>query len=79
MKTVKSFRGQSPDRRDAEDVSHKAGKLQPIRKSGKDRHSLYSELDEGEDEELDYRVRDSILDYFDDDEEPLDEEDPDEE
>lgn len=55
----------------AEDALKKPVKLPPIKKSGKERHYLYSELEEEEDLELDYRQRESILDYFDDGEEDL--------
>lgn len=54
----------------AEDALKKAVKLSPIKKSGKERHHLYSELDEEDDDmSLDYREKDSILDYFEDAEE----------
>lgn len=54
---------------DPDDVVRKPAKLEPARKSGKERHSLYGEL-EDDDDELDYRgKRESVLDYFDDEEE----------
>ena len=54
---------------DPDDAIRKPSKLDPIRKSGKERHSLY-DADNDEDEELDYRgKRESVLDYFDDGEE----------
>jgi hypothetical protein len=52
----------------AEEVSHKATKLPPLKKSGKERHSLYRELDQA-DEDDDLRLlnkRESALDYYDD-------------
>lgn len=51
-----------------DDVIRKPAKLEPARKNGKERHSIYSEIDGGDeaDEELDYRKRESVLDYFDD-------------
>ena len=73
MKTETNFRNQAAGSRDTEDLLRKAAKLDPIRKSGKDRHSLYSELDDEEDVELDYRKRESVLDYFDDGDEDTDE------
>lgn len=64
MKSNKEFRGKS-DNSDSGDLMKKAMKLEPIKKSGKERHSLYSDLDD--DEELDsYKKRESVLDYFDD-------------
>ena len=46
-----------------EDLLRKAAKLEPIKKSGKDR----IRIDDEDEEELDYRVkRESILDYYDD-------------
>jgi len=70
MKSEKNFRGRPDGHRDSEDL-RKAVKLDPIRKSGKERHSLYDELDEdAEAFELDtFRKRESILDYFDESEE----------
>lgn len=76
MKTTKDFRGRGNDF-GAEDSLKRAAKLDPIKKSGKERHVLYSQIDEEEDMEL-IRVRkkDSILDYFDDgDEEEVDQDD----
>ena len=67
MKQNKGLRTGHDD--NAEDALKKAVKLSPIKKSGKDKHYLYSELDDEDDMELDYRKRDSILDYFDDEEE----------
>ncbi len=56
---------------DSEDAIRKPAKLEPVHKSGKERHSLYDGLDD-EDEEPDYRSkRESVLDYFDDGEEDL--------
>lgn len=74
MKATKDFRGRS-DNFGAEDSVKRAAKLDPIKKSGKERHSLYSQLDEDEDLELiQVKKRDSILDYFDDGQEEEDDE-----
>ena len=64
MKTPKGIR-----EHDADEL-RKAKRLDPIRKSGKERHSLYRSIDEEDDEELMPR-RESVLDYLDegDDEE----------
>ena len=43
-------------------------RLEPMRKSGKERHSLYRSIDEEEEEELMPR-RESVLDYLDDQDE----------
>ena len=54
------------------DELRKAKRLDPIRKSGKERHSLYRSIDEEDDEDLlGTTRRESILDYLDegDDEE----------
>lgn len=76
MKSTKDFRPGS------EDTTKKATKLEPIRKSGKERHTLFKTLDQDdEDAELNaLRKRESILDYIDDgeEEEDLDDEDLDE-
>lgn len=77
MKATKDFRGRGGDF-GSEDSVKRAAKLDPIKKSGKERHALYSQIDEDEDMELlRVRKRDSILDYFDDGEEEddLDEDD----
>jgi hypothetical protein len=53
----------------AEEASHKATKLPPLKKSGKERHSLYRELDQADDEDEELRLlnkRESALDYYDD-------------
>lgn len=64
MKTQKGIR-----EHDADEL-RKAKRLEPMRKSGKERHSLYRSIDEEEEEELMPR-RESVLDYLDegDDEE----------
>lgn len=66
MKTPKGIR-----EHDADEL-RKAKRLDPIRKSGKERHSLYRSIDEEDDEDLlGTTRRDSVLDYLDegDDEE----------
>ena len=66
MKTPKGIR--EPDA----DELRKAKRLDPIRKSGKERHSLYRSIDEEDDENLlGTTRRESVLDYLDegDDEE----------
>ena len=64
MKTQKGVREQHSDE------LRKARRLEPLRKSGKERHSLYSTLDEDDDEAYTpYVKRESALDYFDEEEE----------
>ena len=66
MKTPKGIR-----EHDADEL-RKAKRLDPIRKSGKERHSLYRSIDEDDDENLlGTTRRESVLDYLDegDDEE----------
>ena len=66
MKTPKGIREPDPDE------LRKANRLDPIRKSGKERHSLYRSIDEEDDENLlGTTRRESVLDYLDegDDEE----------
>ena len=62
MKTQKGIR-----EHEAEEL-RKAKRLEPMRKSGKERHSLYRSIDEEEEEELMPR-RESVLDYLDDQDE----------
>ena len=66
MKTPKGIR-----EHDADEL-RKAKRLDPIRKSGKERHSLYRSIDEEDAENLPGTTRrESVLDYLDegDDEE----------
>lgn len=66
MKTPKGIR-----EHDADEL-RKAKRLDPIRMSGKERHSLYRSIDEEDDENLlGTTRRESVLDYLDegDDEE----------
>ena len=61
MKTPKGIR-----EHDADEL-RKAKRLDPIRKSGKERHSLYRSIDEEDDENLlGTTRRESVLDYLDD-------------
>ena len=62
MKTQKGLREHETDE------LRKANRLEPMRKSGKERHSLYRSIDEEEEEELMPR-RESVLDYLDDQDE----------
>ena len=62
MKTQKGIREHETDE------LRKAKRLEPMRKSGKERHSLYRSIDEEEEEELMPR-RESGLDYLDDQDE----------
>ena len=64
MKTPKGIR-----EHDADEL-RKAKRLDPIRKSGKERHSLYRSIDEEDDEDLlGTTRRESVLDYLDEGEE----------
>lgn len=51
------------------DELRKAKRLEPIRKSGKERHALYSSFDEEDEEEILPLKRESVLDYLDEEEE----------
>ena len=44
----------------------RAAKLDPIKKSGKERHALYSRLDDEDFELQSLKKRESAFDYFDD-------------
>lgn len=63
MKTQKGIR-----EHDADEL-RKAKRLEPIRKSGKERHALYSSFDEEDEEEILSLKRESVLDYLDEEEE----------
>lgn len=64
MKSQKDFRGQDS----ATDFVRKAAKLEPIKKSGKEKHAIFNKKDDDfDDEELDLKPkRESVLDYYDD-------------
>ncbi len=55
--------------RGGDDSIKKPMKLEPIKKSGKERHQIYGDLDDEEMELDSYRKRESVLDYYDDQEE----------
>ena len=68
MKSQKGFKAKAftPDN---EDAIRKPAKLEPARKSGKERHTLYGNIDDESDdwsENYDYKKKESVLDYFDD-------------
>ena len=63
MKTQKGIR-----EHDADEL-RKAKRLEPIRKSGKERHALYSSFDEEDEEEILPLKCESVLDYLDEEEE----------
>ena len=66
MKAVKNFRRNGAA--DADEVFKRATKLAPNRKSGKERHSLYTQFDDEEqDASYGYKAeQESVLDYYDD-------------
>lgn len=72
MKSIKDFRSKQQSF-DSEDSMRRASKLEPIKKSGKEKHSLYSRLDDDDDDDdvelRSLRKRESAYDYFDDVEE----------
>ena len=70
MKSNQGFRHKTREA-GSEDLLKRAAKLEPLKKSGKEKRTIYSRLEE-EDEDaelLALRKKDSILDYFDDEEE----------
>ncbi len=67
MKSQKDLRSK-PAAAGSEDSLRKAAKLEPIRKNGKEKRAFIHELDEDDDEPMLHR-RESVLDYFGDDEE----------
>ncbi len=63
MKSTKDFRPAGGD-----ETLRKATKLDPIRKSGKERHALYKSLGDDEEDDaelLSLRKRESAFDYID--------------
>lgn len=68
MKSVKEFRGK-PHALEAGDSGKRVVKLAPIKKSGKERHAMYNDVEEDLDL-MEYQTkRESALDYYDDEEE----------
>lgn len=66
MKSTRDVRGKA-DNFDSGDLLKKAIKLEPIKKSGKERHTLYGEIEDDDELSLEsYKKRESVLDYFDD-------------
>lgn len=68
MKPAKDFRATAT----GEETTRKTPKLNPLRKSGKERHTLYKSLDDDQEEDAEliaYRRQESTFDYMDDDEE----------
>ena len=63
MKTQKGIREHDTDE------LRKAKRLEPMRKSGKERHTLYSRYEEEDEEEYIPSKRESAFDYLDDEEE----------
>ena len=64
MKTQKGFRNQ-----DRADELRKAKRLDPMHKSGKERHMLYNKFEDDPEDEAILRPRpESAFDYFDDEE-----------
>lgn len=63
MRTQKGIR-----EHDADEL-RKAKRLEPIRKSGKERRALYSSFAEEDEEEILPLKRESVLDYLDEEEE----------
>lgn len=65
MKSTKDFRNI-----DSGETMRRAAKLEPIRKSGKEKQQIYRGVNTDDDEDLDYTLskRESVFDYMDDDE-----------
>lgn len=78
MKTTTNIRGKSSFHDSSEDKLRKATKLEPIKKNSKESKQFLKESDEDLDE-LDYKFkkRESVLDYFDDGNEDVEDEDDD--
>ena len=73
MKSTHVVRNKAHDS-EPEDSLKRAAKLEPIKKSGKEKPAIYSRLDEDDDDELlSFKKRESVLDYFDVGEEEQDE------
>ena len=68
MKAVKDFR--NDDNFGAED-EHRGTKLHPAKKSGKERYNLYGSLEEDDGFDEPITPRESVFDYFDDEEDDL--------
>lgn len=67
MKSTKDFRG-AGSRPDSEDL-RRGTKLSPVKKSGKERYSIYSKEEDDDEILLFASKKESVFDYFDDVEE----------
>lgn len=67
MKSNKDFRAVGSFSRPED--SRRETKLPPMKKSGKERHALYSEFEEDDDTDIHFQKKESVFDYFDDQEE----------
>lgn len=65
MKSTRDVRGKAVNF-DSGDLLKKAIKLEPIKKSGKEKHALYGGIEDDELSLDSYKKRESVLDYFDD-------------
>lgn len=65
MKSNKDFRGGIGF--DAPEDMKRGTKLPPAKKSGKERHALYSEFEEEDEIDSTPAKKESVFDYFDDD------------
>ena len=73
MRSNKDFRSAS-GRFGPEDSAKKAIRLEPIKKSGKERYTVFGHAEEDYDEDaelMSYKKQESALDYYDDGEEDL--------
>lgn len=67
MKSTKDFRSHGNGRSD--DELRRGTKLAPAKKSGKERYSIYDSDDEDDDMSYGTAKKESVFDYFDDEEE----------
>jgi len=68
MKSNKDFRSAANF---ADPDGPRGHKLPPAKKSGKERHTLYNEFEDNDDFEEPLPKKESVFDYFDDEEEDI--------
>ena len=70
MKSHKDLHGRG-DAFGSEDLMKKAVKLDPIKKSGKEKRSFIKEIEDDDETDITTYKRESVLDYFDDGDDDL--------
>ncbi|MFI3314577.1 MAG: hypothetical protein R3Y04_02795 [Rikenellaceae bacterium] len=66
MKSNKDFQPRTGKVLEADDLVRKSARLEPNKKSGKDKHRMFADNEDDEDDFIIPTKRESVLDYYDD-------------